>query len=132
MNSVEFFNDNVSLGTVNTSPYTITWDNVDPGSYNLSAKVTDNDDLSSISPLIFISVTKNMSSTIDIDNKDIVLYPNPVSDKLTLQINDSFSDNLYAILYNSQGAIIMEKKIANNKHILDLKSILKGGAIILV
>ncbi len=42
--SVEFFVDNVSVGTDTTSPYNATWSNVTSGTHNLTAIATDNQD----------------------------------------------------------------------------------------
>ncbi|MDF2454265.1 MAG: hypothetical protein K0R51_258 [Cytophagaceae bacterium] len=39
---VEFYNGTTLLGTDNTSPYSYTWTNVPAGTYNISAKATDN------------------------------------------------------------------------------------------
>jgi M6 family metalloprotease-like protein len=39
---VDFFNGSTLLGTDNTAPYSLSWNNVAAGTYNLTAKATDN------------------------------------------------------------------------------------------
>lgn len=42
LTKVEFFNGTNLLATINTAPYTYTWSNVSAGTYNITAKATDN------------------------------------------------------------------------------------------
>ena len=53
---VEFFVDGVSVGTVNSSPFELTWTIPDNGSYNITAKATDNVDAVTTSNPINITV----------------------------------------------------------------------------
>ena len=54
--SVEFFVDNVSIGTDNTSPYSAAWNNVPPGAHVLKAVATDGTN-STTSTLVNVSVS---------------------------------------------------------------------------
>ena len=54
VSKVEFYNGNILLGAVTTSPYTFTWPNVPSGNYTLTAKATDNGSLATTSSSINI------------------------------------------------------------------------------
>ncbi len=53
---VQFFQGSTSLGTDNTSPYSVTWSNVAAGTYSLTAKVTNSASLSTTSSAVSITV----------------------------------------------------------------------------
>ena len=57
VSKVEFFADQVLIGTDNTAPYSISWSGSSAGAYNLSAKATDNDGLSTTSLGVNITVS---------------------------------------------------------------------------
>src|SRR5690606_18701281 len=56
ISKVEFFAGNNLIGTTMTAPYSFTWSNVAAGAYSLTAKATDNNGLSTISPAVSIKV----------------------------------------------------------------------------
>ncbi len=53
---VEYFNGNALIGTATTAPYSITWSNVAPGNYQVTAKATDNQGATATSVAIAINV----------------------------------------------------------------------------
>lgn len=53
---VEFFNGAVLLATDNTSPYSFVWNAVPQGEYTLTAKATDNDNNTTVSAPVAVSV----------------------------------------------------------------------------
>lgn len=55
--SVEFFANGVSLGSDNSSPYSIVWSNLTAGSYSLTAVATDNEGLTTTSTAVPVTVT---------------------------------------------------------------------------
>ncbi|SHM59784.1 chitinase [Chitinophaga jiangningensis] len=57
VSSVAFYNGSTLLGTVNSAPFTYTWNGVTAGSYALKAIATDNKNASTTSPVINITVT---------------------------------------------------------------------------
>jgi glucuronoarabinoxylan endo-1,4-beta-xylanase len=63
---VEFYNGNILLGTDVTSPYSFTWSNVAAGTYDITAKATDNDGGATTSSSVTITVTGNQPSVITI------------------------------------------------------------------
>ena len=54
---VEFFSGNTLIGSDTTAPYSITWNNVPAGSYNLTAVATDSGNASTTSGIVSISVS---------------------------------------------------------------------------
>ncbi|MGG8496755.1 Ig-like domain-containing protein [Tenacibaculum sp. TC6] len=59
---VEFFNGATKLGEDTTSPYSFTISNAVAGTYQLTAKATDNDNASTVSTQVTISVTDGTSN----------------------------------------------------------------------
>jgi hypothetical protein len=57
ISKVEFYNGTILLGEDLTSPYTVAWNNVQEGSYLLTAKTTDNAGASTISSTVSITVS---------------------------------------------------------------------------
>ncbi|NML21757.1 cellulase family glycosylhydrolase [Pseudoflavitalea sp. G-6-1-2] len=57
ISKVEFFNGATKLGEATTAPFTYTWNNVGVGTYSLTAKATDNSNLTTTSAAVSISVT---------------------------------------------------------------------------
>ena len=53
---VEFFADATKLGEDTTSPYSFTWTNAPAGSYNLTARATDDDNATTTSAAVAITV----------------------------------------------------------------------------
>ena len=123
--SVEFLNGLTSLGTDDSSPYSITWNNVTSGKYYIQAKVTDNEGNSSTSKTIYIYVEDATIAT-DEDAQMLTIYPNPVFDELKLSLNNSYSGNMVLTLHNNMGIIIMKKTLSGSEHILDLKTLPRG------
>lgn len=56
---VEFYNGTTLLGTVTKAPYTFTWNDVDMGTYTITAKAYDNGKLSTVSPAVTFTVQDN-------------------------------------------------------------------------
>ncbi len=56
---VEFFNGGSKLGESTTAPYSFTWSNVAAGSYTITAKATDNQNASTTSAAVTITVGSN-------------------------------------------------------------------------
>ncbi len=56
--SVTFWAGDHFLGRVDTAPYTVTWNNVPPGLYTLTAVATDNQGIRAVSSPVLISVSR--------------------------------------------------------------------------
>jgi uncharacterized repeat protein (TIGR03806 family) len=63
---VEFFQGATKLGEDATSPFSLTWSNVAVGSYQLTARATDNGSLSSTSEVVSVTVAANSAPTVAI------------------------------------------------------------------
>ena len=124
IDSVIFFQNNNFIGVLTAEPYTFTWENVNAGNYQITTKAIDNVGNSTTSRGINVTVTE-ATNIINIDNNEVMLYPNPVSDELTLRIKNNSPDN-YIILYNNQGKVIVKKKFIENELVLDIKNIPDG------
>lgn len=59
---VEFYQGTTLVGTDTSNPYSIVWNNVPKGNYNLTAKATDNTGLSATSTVVSITVTNSPNS----------------------------------------------------------------------
>ena len=62
ISKVEFYSGATLIGTATTSPYTVNWNNVPAGNYSITAKATDNNNLSTTSSEIKISVSIDNST----------------------------------------------------------------------
>ncbi len=56
VSKVEFFRNNTKIGEDTSSPYSFAWDNAQSGNYSLTAKATDNDNATTESNVVTISV----------------------------------------------------------------------------
>ena len=62
VSKVEFYRGNTLMGTDTTTPYSVVWSGAVKGTYDLSAKATDNKGGVAISPLVSITVTNSPNS----------------------------------------------------------------------
>lgn len=65
---VEFYQGPTRLGEAFEAPYTFQWDNVAPGTYNLTARAFDNDGIATISAPMAITVLANYAPTVTLTN----------------------------------------------------------------
>src|SRR5690606_31065986 len=56
ISKVEFYNGNTKLGEDTSSPYSFNWTNVQPGTYTLTARATDNRSATTTSSSVTIRV----------------------------------------------------------------------------
>jgi Carbohydrate binding module (family 35)/Bacterial Ig domain/Cellulase (glycosyl hydrolase family 5) len=76
---VEFFEGTNKLGEDTTSPYELTWNNINAGAYGLTAKATDNDDLAATSTAINIIAGSVVPQQTRFEAEDGVLIGSTVS-----------------------------------------------------
>jgi uncharacterized protein (TIGR03437 family) len=62
ISKVEFYQGTNLIGTDTSNPYSIVWNNVSKGNYNLTAKATDTTGLSTTSAVVSITVTNSPNS----------------------------------------------------------------------
>lgn len=61
---------------------------------------------------------------------ELSVYPNPVSDILTVNLNNNGSGSACLTIYNCLGKIVMNETLTGSKHILDLEALPKGVYLI--
>ncbi|WNH09891.1 cellulose binding domain-containing protein [Thalassobellus suaedae] len=72
--------------------------------------------------------TANMSQ---LEINELKVYPNPVSDKLTVLLN-SGNDDVQLMLYSSTGKLLIATKSRENQHTLDLSALSEGVYILTI
>jgi len=72
----------------------------------------------------------SIASSISLINsfKDIIYYPNPASDKITIEYSDRKNINLF--IYNIYGQLLQQKELDKNKNEIDINSLAIGTYII--
>jgi uncharacterized repeat protein (TIGR01451 family) len=87
--NVEFFKNGVSLGIDTTAPYSFSWNNVPVGTFNLTAKATDNLDAFTLSAPVSVEVTNAPPSVSITAPAPNTAYTAPAS----ITINATAADN---------------------------------------
>jgi hypothetical protein len=82
ISKVEFFNGPTKLGEITIAPYIYTWINVNPGTYYLTARATDNSNATTTSSSVEVIVT----TTSEANNDLINLFPNPNTGNFEIDI----------------------------------------------
>lgn len=72
--SVEFYNGSTLLGTVTAEPYNFTWNNLQAGTYSITAAVTDNNNARVVSSAITIIVSE---AAVVVNQSPVVVISNP-------------------------------------------------------
>ncbi|MFW5775336.1 MAG: Ig-like domain-containing protein [Chitinivibrionales bacterium] len=69
VSKVEFFNGSTRLGEDNSASYSFTWSNVEPGSYTITAKATDDQGATAVSsPITVVVNDPNLPSLVSTSN----------------------------------------------------------------
>jgi hypothetical protein len=94
---VEFYIGSSKIGEVTSAPFHFTWTNVAAGTYNITAKATDNEGASAISSIVSLVVR---------EPGKLQNYPNPFSSTTTIEF--SLASESYAELqiFNTQGLMV--------------------------
>jgi len=95
---VDFFNGNTKLGEDATSPFEFVWTNVPVGTYQITAKVTDDQGLSTTSEIINATVVENKNQ--------LKVYPNPFSTTATFEFSLTTKAYVELQVYNSVGIFV--------------------------
>jgi len=111
----EYFNEKNS-GLTNTNTGCLVTDN-----YNIYAGTLGNGGIfrASLAPFLEINVEENSNQ-----NNEISIFPNPVSDILSLNLNQTVISNSIIRIYNVQGNIVLESEIPDG--IIEWKLITKN------
>jgi RHS repeat-associated protein len=101
---VEFFSGATSIGVVSTAPYTLNWSNVTAGSYDLTARATDNLGVTATSAPVAIIV--NAPPTVALTSPGTnALFTAPAA--ITLMASASDADGTIAQVEFFQGATLL-------------------------
>lgn len=86
---VDFYSNNRLLGTQNLYPFVISWKNVPPGTYTLKAIATDNNNLSTTSAPVKVTVAAKSKSRVSSrpSSQTSITAPDSALDKLDLSDN---------------------------------------------
>ena len=68
----------------------------------------------------------------ELSSNGLSVYPNPVSDKLKLNLNNNDTGNKYLTIFNTMGEVVIKETLSDNEHILDLKALPSGVYLITV
>lgn len=107
ISKVEFYNGNTLIGTVTSSPYTMTWSAVGVGTYSLTAKATDNLGLSTTSSVISVTVKPpNVAPTVSLTSPTSgATFTAPAN--ITVSANASDSDGTISKVEFYNGATLI-------------------------
>jgi len=106
---VEFFNGSIKLAETTAAPYSFTWKDVPEGTYILSAKATDNKNLTTVSEETVIIVEKMTSA---INQLPVIEIISPVKDYKYKKNDDIIIE---AEAFDPDGSIsLVEFKIGNS------------------
>jgi len=79
-------------------------------------------------------IIANFSELVSIKNNDLYskyrIYPNPVTDKLEIELYNKFSQGAVIQLFDNTGRLILTKKVQESKHIIDIGNLYPGIYII--
>jgi hypothetical protein len=68
----------------------------------------------------------NVGVTEIIENKGMVIYPNPARDKITIKINQKDSSEIKLVIYNLQGQMLLQKDLVQNNTEIDVSLLPQG------
>ena len=71
--------------------------------------------------------TRNTTATLDISESDINVYPNPVSDRLTIAKETAWRSEASFRLFNAQGVLVHIAQLDEEVSLIDLNSIPVGA-----
>ena len=87
ISKVEFYNGSVKIGEDATAPYSIDFENVNPGAYQLTAVAKTIYGTSIHSQPVDITVNYPARASVEtaLSTNDVLIFPNPVTDKVTIK-----------------------------------------------
>lgn len=100
---VEFFAGNKKLGEDSTKPYSVFWNNITSGTYELTARATNNAGISTISDKVEIIVNNPVITS---NSYNYTAYPNPFKQLVTIAFNGVAKENAVLQIYNLRGVLL--------------------------
>lgn len=89
---------------------------IEPGEYQVEAKVTDENYQGSTAAVLTLEV---LETGVGLDNKNIFVFPNPVSDELTIDIEGNRGGTVF--LFDLLGRKKLEKTLSTPRTVLQLR-----------
>jgi len=124
---VEFYNGGAKIGQSTTSPYSITTQNMQVGTYQLTAVATDNQGATDTSAVVIVNVITLTSVNEALQGNDTYIYPNPASDVLYLRSPEMLNKEYELQVSDSKGVVLFNQSVnLLNTYALDLKSYSNG------
>ncbi|NME68763.1 Ig-like domain-containing protein [Flammeovirga aprica] len=120
---VEFFEGTTSLGVVTEAPYTLDWRPVSLGEYTITAVATDDEDASTTSEAMTVTITEGDVTSIEDELVSILYYPNPAKDYVNLELLENTQN---VKLYDLNGRLLIDKSIQQRVYKLDLGQLKSG------
>ena len=104
---VDFYNGATLLGTDTTAPHSFNWVNVAAGSYNITAKATDNNGGVTTSAVMVITVAANVPPTVSITAPSAgTTFTTPASITLSANAADANNGNISNVKFYSGATLI--------------------------
>ena len=128
--NVEFKSGDATLAIVATSPFSYTLQNVDTGTYIITAIATDNRYASTVSSPLVIDVTATGESP-----ANIMLSPNPNNGQFVIDIQSDLPEGDKKIkIIDLTGSIVYEDVLADNENYreFDLSATVPGTYILVI
>jgi beta-glucanase (GH16 family) len=99
ISKVEFFANEEKIGEVTASPYTLTWNNAPAGAHTITAVATNSELETTTSTEVNITVSNTTTSrTPGLNASDIMLYPNPSTNWVVVNVPSAMEGAYYRIL----------------------------------
>jgi len=129
---VEFFVDGVSIGVVNSAPYTVNYTGAS-GTHVITMVATDNNNNQITSTPITVSFTNSGTETAIIGNKPYMVYPSPAKDRVTIECStlQKGSKANYQ-LFDIIGNLMFSNPIENDVEYVNISSLSKGVYLLVV
>lgn len=124
--NIRWYRDETPIVGANTSTYIVT----EPGVYYVEASPDFCPDSSNNSMPITVAWDPNCNLSVDnpIANNNIKIYPNPVQNQLTIQIDSASFENYKIVDFT--GKTIANGKISGTENVISLDSLSKGMYIL--
>lgn len=127
VSQVEFFANDIGIGTAASSPYEVTWMSEEPGEYTLKAVATDNAGATTTSTTITIRVNLVLSTRPEATGLNV--YPNPTNGQ-TLQMTFSgWNSQVSYYIIDMAGKIVLQAQSQRQEQELiaiDVSQLRKG------
>lgn len=94
------------------------------GAYNVCLTVRRGTKEDKFCRTLYLGVTAN--ENILLTENQVSLYPNPVSDFITVEIKDYVPNNVHIIIYNNWGKTIVKQKMKAHNNQIDLRAYNQG------